>query len=147
MSFDAWLHRHRAEVEARCLAVVQELPAYTVLPAEESLSTCLSLTEALLADQPEALVEGAQQWAEREMRERGATPSELLAIAEGLSQAVRDLPLAQEDLGQLNGRVDALVEETDSGECDFVKEVAAPLPIAVIGWLLGLPKEDWQLLF
>ena len=43
--------------------------------------------------------------------------------------------------------VDALVKDHVEGECDFVKEVSAPLPIAVIGWLLGLPKEDWPLLF
>jgi len=43
--------------------------------------------------------------------------------------------------------VDALVEKTDEGECDFVKEVSAPLPIAVIAWMLGVPKEDWDLLF
>jgi cholest-4-en-3-one 26-monooxygenase len=43
--------------------------------------------------------------------------------------------------------VDALVAESDSGECDFVKEVSAPLPIAVIAWLLGVPREDWNLLF
>ncbi len=33
------------------------------------------------------------------------------------------------------------------GECDFVKEVSAPLPIAVIAWLLGVPREDWKLIF
>jgi cytochrome P450 len=33
------------------------------------------------------------------------------------------------------------------GECDFVREVSAPLPIAVIAWLLGVPECDWQLLF
>jgi cytochrome P450 len=43
--------------------------------------------------------------------------------------------------------VDALVEKSDEGECDFVREVAAPLPIAVIAWLLGVPKSDWNLLF
>jgi cholest-4-en-3-one 26-monooxygenase len=43
--------------------------------------------------------------------------------------------------------VDALVEKSDRGECDFVREVAAPLPIAVIAWLLGVPKSDWNLLF
>ncbi len=43
--------------------------------------------------------------------------------------------------------VDKLIEDGDTGECDFVKEVSAPLPIAVIGWMLGLPKEDWPLLF
>jgi cholest-4-en-3-one 26-monooxygenase len=43
--------------------------------------------------------------------------------------------------------VDALVEETDTGECDFVQRVSAPLPIAVIAWMLGVPKSDWNLLF
>jgi cytochrome P450 len=43
--------------------------------------------------------------------------------------------------------VDALVEQSDEGECDFVKEVSAPLPIAVIAWMLGVPREAWNLLF
>ena len=43
--------------------------------------------------------------------------------------------------------VDALVKDDLEGECDFVNEVSAPLPIAVIGWLLGVPKPDWPLLF
>jgi cytochrome P450 len=43
--------------------------------------------------------------------------------------------------------VDALVKDSDSGECDFVREVSAPLPIAVIAWLLGVPESDWKLLF
>ena len=43
--------------------------------------------------------------------------------------------------------VDALVKDKDSGECDFVEAVSAPLPIAVIAWLLGVPKSDWKLLF
>jgi cytochrome P450 len=32
-------------------------------------------------------------------------------------------------------------------EFDFVERVAAPLPIGVISWLLGVPASDWQLLF
>jgi cytochrome P450 len=43
--------------------------------------------------------------------------------------------------------VDALVKDDVEGECDFVKEVSAPLPIAVIAWLLGVPKADWHMLF
>ncbi|MCG8588921.1 MAG: cytochrome P450 [Proteobacteria bacterium] len=43
--------------------------------------------------------------------------------------------------------VDSMVDETDTGECDFVKQVAAPLPIAVIAWLLGVPRPDWNLLY
>jgi cytochrome P450 len=43
--------------------------------------------------------------------------------------------------------VDDLIVDHSSGECDFVEAVAAPLPIAVIGWLLGLPESDWPLLY
>jgi cytochrome P450 len=32
-------------------------------------------------------------------------------------------------------------------ECDFVERIAAPLPIAVIAWMLGVPRADWALLF
>jgi len=41
--------------------------------------------------------------------------------------------------------VDDLAEK--GGELDFVEQVAAPLPIAVISWILGVPRDDWQLLF
>jgi cholest-4-en-3-one 26-monooxygenase len=34
-----------------------------------------------------------------------------------------------------------------AAECDFVERIAAPLPIAVISWILGAPRDDWQLLF
>jgi len=43
--------------------------------------------------------------------------------------------------------VESLGEGNASGECDFVEKVSAPLPIAVIAWLLGVPKADWSLLF
>ena len=43
--------------------------------------------------------------------------------------------------------VDNLLEGGLEGECDFVEAVSAPLPIAVIAWMLGLPKEDWNRLF
>jgi cholest-4-en-3-one 26-monooxygenase len=43
--------------------------------------------------------------------------------------------------------VDDLVQESEGGECDFVERVSAPLPIAVIAWMLGVPESDWRLLF
>jgi cytochrome P450 len=43
--------------------------------------------------------------------------------------------------------VDSPLESGESGEVDFVEKVAAPLPIAVIAWLLGVPRSDWNLLF
>ncbi|MBB85485.1 MAG: cytochrome P450 [Deltaproteobacteria bacterium] len=45
------------------------------------------------------------------------------------------------------GVVDDLFAEGDEGEADFVERIAAPLPIAVIGWLLGVPEPDWPKLF
>ncbi len=32
-------------------------------------------------------------------------------------------------------------------ECDFVERIAAPLPIAVIAWVLAVPRADWGLLW
>jgi cytochrome P450 len=40
--------------------------------------------------------------------------------------------------------VDELVGE---GEIDFVEKVAARLPLAVLADLLGVPREDWRLMF
>ena len=33
------------------------------------------------------------------------------------------------------------------GECDFVTEIAAILPLAIICEMLGVPRDDWQLMF
>ncbi len=43
--------------------------------------------------------------------------------------------------------LDELAASGDAGGFDFVERVAAPLPIGVISWILGVPGEDWQLLF
>jgi len=43
--------------------------------------------------------------------------------------------------------VDDLLAEGEEGEVDFVEKVSAPLPIAVIAWLLGVPECDWELLY
>lgn len=43
--------------------------------------------------------------------------------------------------------LDAVAHGGDAGEFDFVERIAAPLPIAVISWILGVPRDDWQLLF
>lgn len=108
-NFDTWLRKHRAEVEKQWLAVVQDLPAYGVLSVHKRLSCWRSLLDVLLTERAEIPMEEARQWAAREMRERSATPSELLAIAEGLSQTIRDLLPAEADRGRVNGRVDALI--------------------------------------
>jgi cytochrome P450 len=40
--------------------------------------------------------------------------------------------------------IDSIV---DKGECDFVVDVAAKLPTAVICEMMGIPREDWELMY
>jgi cytochrome P450 len=56
-------------------------------------------------------------------------------------------PAAVRDLEQeLRGRMRRLVESVD-GECDFLVDVAAELPMQAICLLLGVPESDRHLLF
>jgi cholest-4-en-3-one 26-monooxygenase len=46
--------------------------------------------------------------------------------------------------------LEILAEAADdgaTGELDFVERIAAPFPLAVIAWVLGVPNDDWGLLF
>jgi cholest-4-en-3-one 26-monooxygenase len=43
--------------------------------------------------------------------------------------------------------LDAVMPAGESGEVDFVNDVAAPFPLAVVAWRLGVPADDWRLLF
>jgi cholest-4-en-3-one 26-monooxygenase len=42
---------------------------------------------------------------------------------------------------------EVLDEAAAKGACDFVQDVSAPITIAVIAEMLGVPGEDWRLLF
>ena len=42
---------------------------------------------------------------------------------------------------------DAPLGRNASGELDFVERIAAPFPLGVIAWVLGVPSGDWELLF
>jgi cholest-4-en-3-one 26-monooxygenase len=43
--------------------------------------------------------------------------------------------------------VDEVAARGIEGECDFVEMIAAPLPLAVIAWMLDLPRSDWKSLY
>src|SRR4051794_11774570 len=43
--------------------------------------------------------------------------------------------------------VDNLLEKYPEGECDFVEEVAAPLPLEIICEMMGIPPEDNKRIF
>ena len=52
------------------------------------------------------------------------------------------------DIDRIAGSVMAdAVPDGASGELDFVDRIAAPFPLAVVAWLLGVPDDDWPLLF
>jgi PAS domain S-box-containing protein len=90
VDLDSWLERHSTEIKARWLAAVQKLPAYAAYSEDERLSYWHPLLEALGADRAEAAMAQVRNWAAREVGERGATSPELVSLAEGLSQVVRD---------------------------------------------------------
>lgn len=70
----------------------------------------------------------------RKMVNKRFTPGRLRALHGEIEQIAKEI-------------VDSLATEGSEGECDFVEKVSAPLPIAVIAWLLGVPREDWHLLY
>jgi cholest-4-en-3-one 26-monooxygenase len=43
--------------------------------------------------------------------------------------------------------VDTAAPTGSSGRLDFVAAIAAPFPLGVIAWILGVPSTDWGLLF
>jgi len=54
----------------------------------------------------------------------------------------------QEEIDRIAAEVlDEVAVADGTEEFDFVERVAAPLPIAVIAWLLGVPDSDRELLF
>ena len=50
------------------------------------------------------------------------------------------------DIDQIVAEIVADVA-SETADFDFVERVAAPLPIAVISWILGVPRDDWRLLY
>jgi cholest-4-en-3-one 26-monooxygenase len=43
--------------------------------------------------------------------------------------------------------VDGVATAAQGGTGDFVSQIAAPFPLAVIAWIIGVPSADWGLLF
>ena len=70
----------------------------------------------------------------RNIVSRGFTPKEVARI----ETQVRD---------RAERLVTNLIERFPSGECDFVEEVAAPLPLSIICDMMGIPEEDHKKIF
>ena len=70
----------------------------------------------------------------RNIVSRGFTPKEVARI----ENQVRD---------RAERLVTDLIDRFPSGECDFVEEVAAPLPLSIICDMMGIPEEDHKKIF
>jgi cholest-4-en-3-one 26-monooxygenase len=65
-------------------------------------------------------------WARRKLVNKGFTPGRV----RGSEQKIRDV-------------CDAIIDQVcERGECDFVRDIAAPLPMVMIGDMLGVQPED-----
>ena len=70
----------------------------------------------------------------RSIVSRGFTPKEITRVEEQVRERAEKL-------------VTGLFERFPSGDCDFVEEVAAPLPLGIICDMMGIPEEDHKKIF
>ena len=70
----------------------------------------------------------------RNIVSRGFTPKEVSRIEDQVRERAATL-------------VTDLIERFPNGECDFVEEVAAALPLAIICDMMGIPEEDHKKIF
>ncbi len=70
----------------------------------------------------------------RRVASRRFTPRALRAQAEEVERITLEI-------------LDQASTDGEVRDCDFVEAVAAPLPLAVIAWVVGAPREDWKLLY
>jgi cholest-4-en-3-one 26-monooxygenase len=70
----------------------------------------------------------------RRVASRRFTPRSLKTLAEEIERITIEI-------------LDRAATAGEVGEGDFVERIAAPLPIAVVAWILGVPRSDWDLLF
>ncbi len=70
----------------------------------------------------------------RNIVSRGFTPKEITRVERQVIERAAKL-------------VNDLFERFPNGECDFVEEVAAPLPLAIICDMMGIPEEDHKQIF
>jgi cholest-4-en-3-one 26-monooxygenase len=95
------------------------------------------------------------------MEEPGAPPDDAVFLRQllnmnppehGAYRGVVNRRFTPRAVQKLAMQVDQVTAEVIQGivggtECDFVTEVAAKLPLAVIAEMFGIPRSDWQMMF
>ncbi|MEO6122906.1 MAG: cytochrome P450 [Ilumatobacteraceae bacterium] len=70
----------------------------------------------------------------RSIVSKGFTPKEVARVNDYVTDKAKEI-------------VDGLLEKYPNGECDFVEEVAAPLPLQIICEMMGIPDSDVKQIF
>ena len=105
--------------------------------------------------QPEVFSSDAPVVRDQEMLERPTDmPKVLIQLDPPIHAKYRNLigrRMTPRKVAKLHDQIEAIavgilndLETHEAEGCDFVEMVAAPLPIAVIAHLLGVPAEDWK---
>ncbi|MBN1977936.1 MAG: response regulator [Anaerolineae bacterium] len=113
----SWLKEHSGEIEARWLEATANPLSYAAYSGSERLVFWRPLIEVLASGDVEAL----REWSAQEKDARDPSLSEMLAISNGLFQAVRDLLPAKADRVFVDQRIGALARalaEYTAGEAD-----------------------------
>jgi PAS domain S-box-containing protein len=114
----SWLQEHTEAIEARWLAAVGDLPSYRAYSDTERLAFWRPLIDAVASDgtgSSDASSDAAsiddqalRVWIALEMDARGASLSEILSLANTLSQAIQDAAPAEVDAELIDARVNGL---------------------------------------
>lgn len=125
---------------------------------------CLTKHADALQVYNEPNVFSSEQGINLPLGEMDVTPDDMAAMGQGQSLIMTDPPRHTKHRQLVNKRFTPRpVEELEphireivndiidtvavKGECDFVTEVAAKLPTAVICEMMGIPRQDWDLMF
>ncbi|MBV8773360.1 MAG: cytochrome P450 [Deltaproteobacteria bacterium] len=95
------------------------------------------------------------------VEQSGAPPDDMIFLRQllnmnppehGAYRAVVNRRFTPRAVQKLAARVEQITAEViqdivDNTECDFVTEVAAKVPLAVIADMFGIPRSDWQMMF
>ncbi len=94
--FFSWLRQHKAEIEAQWPAAIQTASPH-LATSHKGLAVWNSLLETLITDGAEPLSEKAYRWVDQVVTQHGLAPSEVFAIAEGLSSTIQTMLPPEED--------------------------------------------------
>ncbi|MCX7681366.1 MAG: response regulator [Anaerolineae bacterium] len=101
------LQECQQDLETQWLTAVRLLPGCATISADDALSCCRHLIQALQTDLPEEQEEKIRLWIEEQIREQRVSPSELQQLLESFAQIVRALLLPAET-ATLDGRLGAM---------------------------------------